>query len=206
MQVRSCLLTLAGTVLPAVLVAQATNPPPAAKPAPPAAAPAATAPAPAASTNPVTDALRMAEQRYARILVAAAEAMPAEKYNYRPTPAQMSFAQIQVHLANEGNDLLCGKVSGVTAPPRATAADTTAGKDALVARLKETFQFCEQAFAKLDDSKLSQQIQLFGPRPFTIAAAMFITVGDWADHYSQEANYLRLNGILPPTAQPRSSM
>jgi hypothetical protein len=39
-----------------------------------------------------------------------------------------------------------------------------------------------------------------------MAAAMFITVGDWADHYSQEANYLRLNGILPPTAQPRRSM
>jgi hypothetical protein len=189
MQVRPYILTLACAVLPAALAAQA--------------APAAV---PATSTNPVSDALRQAEQRFARILVAAAEAMPADKYNYRPTPAQMSFAQIQVHLANEGNDLLCGKVAGVTAPARATAADSTLGKDALVARLKETFTFCEQAFAKLDDSKLNQQIQLFGPRPFSMAAAMFITVGDWADHYSQEANYLRLNGILPPTAQPRTGM
>ena len=189
MQVRPYILTLACAVLPAALAAQA--------------APAAV---PATSTNPVSDALRQAEQRFARILVAAAEAMPADKYNYRPTPAQMSFAQIQVHLANEGNDLLCGKVAGVTPPARATAADSTLGKDALVARLKETFTFCEQAFAKLDDSKLNQQIQLFGPRPFSMAAAMFITVGDWADHYSQEANYLRLNGILPPTAQPRTGM
>ena len=31
-----------------------------------------------------------------------------------------------------------------------------------------------------------------------------ITVGDWADHYSQEANYLRLNNVLPPTARPRT--
>ena len=60
--------------------------------------------------------------------------------------------------------------------------------------------------AALDDSKLNTPIQLFGPRPFSMAAAMFITVGDWADHYSQEANYLRLNGILPPTAQPRTGM
>ncbi len=191
MQVRASLLLITCAVLPAALPAQATTN--------------ATA-APAASANPVSDALRAMEQRFARILVAAAEAMPADKYNYRPTPAQMSFAQIQVHLANEGNDLLCGKVAGVTAPARASAADTTLGKDALVARLKETFTFCEQSFAKLDDSKLNQQIQLFGPRPFTIAAAMFITVGDWADHYSQEANYLRLNGILPPTAQPRTGM
>jgi len=179
-------------VLPAALAAQA---------APAATAPAAAAAAP--STSPVTDALRQAQQRYSRILVAAAEAMPAEKYNYRPTPAQMSFAQIQVHLAQEGNDLLCGKVAGMT-PPQRPAADTTQTKEQLVARLKETFQFCEQAFAKLDDSKLAQPVQLFGPNPFTLAAAMFITVGDWADHYSQEANYLRLNGVLPPTAQRRA--
>ncbi|PYO92948.1 MAG: hypothetical protein DMD62_11440 [Gemmatimonadetes bacterium] len=191
MQVRASLLLIACTALPTALTAQATT---------------ATTAAPAASANPVSDALRQMEQRFARILVAAAEAMPADKYTYRPTPAQMSFAQIQVHLANEGNDLLCGKVAGVTAPARATAADSTLGKDALVARLKETFTFCEQAFAKLDDSKLNTPIQLFGPRPFSMAAAMFITVGDWADHYSQEANYLRLNGILPPTAQPRTGM
>ena len=157
----------------------------------------------AASKSPVADALRAQTQRYTRILVAAAEAMPAEKYNYRPTPAQMSFAQIQVHLINEGNDLLCGKVAGMTPPTRA-GVDTTAGKDVLVARLKESFAFCEQAFAKLDDSNLNAPVQLFGPNPFTLAAAMFITVGDWADHYSQEANYLRLNGVLPPTARPRT--
>ena len=192
MQVRAYPLMLTMAVLPAALAAQA---------APAATAPAAAAAAP--STSPVTDALRQAQQRYSRILVAAAEAMPAEKYNYRPTPAQMSFAQIQVHLAQEGNDLLCGKVAGMT-PPQRPAADTTQTKEQLVARLKETFQFCEQAFAKLDDSKLAQPVQLFGSNPFTLAAAMFITVGDWADHYSQEANYLRLNGVLPPTAQRRA--
>ncbi|HLZ45384.1 MAG TPA: DinB family protein [Gemmatimonadales bacterium] len=189
-------LTMAMMVLPAALAAQA-------KPAPPPAPAPAPAAAPAPSNNPVTDALRQQEQRFARILIAAAEAMPAEKYNYRPTPAQMSFAMIQVHLAQEGNDLLCGKVAG-SPPPQRSAVDTTKTKEQLVARLRESFEFCEQAFAKLDDSKLGQPIQLFGPRPFTLAAAMFITVGDWADHYSQEANYLRLNGILPPTAQPRS--
>ena len=185
MQPRAYLL-LAVAVLPQLLAAQAT---------------AGAAPAP--STSPVADALRAMGQRYARILVGAAEAMPADKYSYRPTPAQMSFAQIQVHLINEGNDLLCSKVTGVAAPQR-TAIDTTAGKDALVARLRETFQFCESAFAKLDDSKLNEQIQLFGPNPFSRATTILITVGDWADHYSQEANYLRLNGVLPPTARPRT--
>jgi hypothetical protein len=187
MQPRACFLMIACAVLPQALAAQG----------------AAAAGAPAAtSANPVADALRARTQWYARNLTAAAEAMPAEKYNYRPTPAQMSFAMIQVHLANEGNDMLCGKVAGAAVPQR-TPMDTTMSKDQLVARLKETFQFCESAFAKLDDSKLGEPIQLFGPNPFSRAAAILITVGDWADHYSQESNYLRLNGVLPPTAQRR---
>ncbi len=190
MKSRICTTLIASAVLPLALAAQTTTS-------------ASAAPAHAASTSPVADALRQMQQRFGRILVAAAEAMPAEKYNYRPTPAQMSFAQIQVHLANEGNDQLCSKTAGVPAPQR-SAVDSTMTKDQLVARLRETFQFCEQAFAKLDDSKLNEPIQLFGPNPFTRAAAILITVGDWADHYSQEANYLRLNGILPPTAQRRS--
>ena len=187
MQPRAYAFVIAFAVLPPALAAQATT----------------AAVAPKSSPSPVADALRNVEQRYARILVAAAEAMPAEKYNYRPTPAQMSFAQIQVHLANEGNDLLCGKVAGVALPQR-TPMDTTMSKDQLVARLKETFTFCETAFAQLDDSKLNEPVQLFGPNPFSRATAILITVGDWADHYSQEANYLRLNGIVPPTAQRRN--
>src|SRR5216110_3272575 len=186
MKSRASLLTIALTALPLALAAQERA--------------AAAAPA---STSPVADGLRGMHQRFSRILIAAAEAMPADKYNYRPTPAQMSFAQIQVHLSNEGNDVLCSKTAGVAAPQR-TPVDSTATKEQLVARLKETFQFCESAFAKMDDSKLGDQIQLFGPNPFSRAAAVLITVGDWADHYSQEANYLRLNGLVPPTAQRRS--
>jgi len=183
MQPRTYVVALALAVLPGALCAQAA---------------AMAAPKPA-STSPVADALRNQEARYARILVAAAEAMPAEKYGYAPTPAQMSWKAIQTHLA-EGNDFLCGKVAGVTAPTR-TAVDTTAGKDKLIARLKETFAFCDSALAKVDDSKLGETMTLFGPNPYTRAATILITVGDWADHYSQESNYLRLNGVLPPTAR-----
>ena len=185
MQSRVSVLLIALAALPLSLDAQATG--------------AATAP----SKSPVADGLRGMEQRFSSMLIAAAEAMPADKYNYRPTPAQMSFAQIQVHLANEGNDVLCGKTAGVEVPKRA-AVDTTATKEQLVARLKETFQFCEQAFAKMDDSKLADPISMFGMN-LTRATALLITVGDWADHYSQEANYLRLNGVLPPSAR-RSGM
>jgi uncharacterized damage-inducible protein DinB len=152
-----------------------------------------------AQGSPVADGFRQNYQIVAKNLIAAAEEMPADKYSFRPTPPQMSFAKVVTHLS-EGNDYLCGKIGGTTAPQR-TKVDTTSSKDILLARLKETFQFCDQSFASLSDSKLGEQIPFFGGKPWTRASIMTLTTADWADHYSQAAIYMRLNGLLPPTAK-----
>ena len=156
------------------------------------------APNPAA---PVADALRSTAERSEKNLVAAAEEMPADKYGFKPTPAQMSFGDVIAHLSG-GNDYLCSKISGVAAPKRPEISKQ-APKDQLVARLRETFKFCESALAKVDDSALSAKLPFFGESEVTRAEMMFATAQDWADHYSQLAIYLRLNGHLPPTAKPK---
>lgn len=152
-----------------------------------------------AQSAPVADAFKHNAETVGKHLIAAAEEMPADKFSFRPTAAQMSFAQVMVHLA-QGNDYLCGAISGVKPPTRAKI-DTTATKDALVTRLRETFNFCNEALTSLDDSKLAQPLPMFGGRSMSRAAVMTLTTGDWADHYSQVAIYLRLNGLLPPTAK-----
>ncbi len=151
-----------------------------------------------AQSAPVSKAFRDDAADKTKNLIAAAETMPADHYSYKPTPSQMTFSAVVSHLA-QGNDYLCGAIGGVKAPVRTKVADT-ASKTALVARLKETFDFCTSALATLDDSKLSEEIPFFGGRMMTRAAIMTITTGDWADHYSQSAIYLRLNGLVPPTA------
>lgn len=148
--------------------------------------------------SPVADALRASAETQGRNLVAAAEVMPADKYGYKPTPAQMSFGVVIGHLI-QGNDVLCSKISGAAAPKRTELAKGAA-KTELVARLRETFAFCQSTLATVDDAKLDSKVQLFGD-PVTKAKAMFVTAEDWADHYSQLANYLRLSGLLPPTAK-----
>lgn len=153
------------------------------------------------AASPVADAFRAYEQRSAQKLVAAIEAMPADKLGYKPTPAQMSVADIAVHLA-EGNDYFCSVIGGATAPKR-DSVTAAAPKEQLVARLRETFDFCQTALAKLDDSGLGGEVPFFGGRKVSRATAILVTTGDWEDHYSQLANYLRLNGLLPPTARPR---
>ncbi|MEO8091020.1 MAG: DinB family protein [Gemmatimonadales bacterium] len=161
-----------------------------------------TASAAAQNAAPVSDALRSTAQRDSRHLVAAAEEMPAGKYGFKPTPSQMSFGDVIAHLSN-GNDYLCSTVSGVTAPKRSSEATGGLPKNKLVSRLKESFQFCQSALAKLDDSKLAEKLPFFGDRKLSRAQVMFATAQDWADHYSQLANYLRLNGLLPPTAKEK---
>ena len=153
----------------------------------------------AQTASPVADAFRSFAADQAKNLTAAAEEFPADKYSYKPTPAQRSFAEVVVHLS-DGNDFFCGSISGTKAPTRTKVA-ATAPKAELVARLKETFAFCNTALAGLDDSKLSEQLDFFGGRKVSRASMMDITVGDWADHYSQSAIYMRLNGLLPPTAK-----
>ena len=79
-------------------------------------------------------------------------------------------------------------------------------KAKLVSRLKDAFAFCDQAIAQPDDAKLAEPVTItFGGNSRTVARAS-MALGhalDLADHYSQLANYMRLNNILPPTALPR---
>ncbi|HUL15458.1 MAG TPA: DinB family protein [Terriglobales bacterium] len=151
------------------------------------------------SANPVSDALRSGLARASKNMVAAAEAMPADKFEYHPTPAQMTFAHLTMHIAMS-NNFMCSKISGTPMPEGPKLSDTD-GKDKLVAAIKSSFEYCSTALAKVDDKGLGDSMELFGGHSFTKAAAMMILSDDWADHYSAQAMYLRLNDILPPTAQ-----
>lgn len=146
---------------------------------------------------PIADAFRVIVKRYERRLIASAEEVPAAKYGYRPTAKQMTIGEIVVHLA-EDNDGDCSRIGGATAPSRPPISGTDS-KDRLVARLKETFAYCDRVLASLDDAKLAEQVSADGEMETRIQA-MMDDCSHWADHYSQFAIYLRLNGLLPPTA------
>ena len=154
----------------------------------------------AQAQNPVMNGVRAIAQRQTKNIVEAAEEMPADKYGYKPTPAQMTFGDVVAHLIKEGNNYLCSAASGMKQPDvdKFTGTDP---KDKLVAGLKASFKFCETALAQIQDAQLGDSIEFFGGRKVTKAVAGLITVADWADHYSQMAIYLRLNGLLPPTAK-----
>jgi uncharacterized damage-inducible protein DinB len=154
---------------------------------------------PAQTKNPVTTALRDILPGRQKNTVAAVEAMPADKFNYKPSADQMTFGHLVAHMV-EANHLLCSKTAGVPAP-KVDEVKESDSKDKVVAALKASFDFCSDALTKMDDSKLAETTEGFGGKQVTRAWFSLVLAGTWADHYAEAAMYLRLNGVLPPTAK-----
>ncbi len=167
----------------------------------PSSMPATTAQASAPVKDPVSNGVRFLLQRSRTNTLGAISAMPADKFNYKPTPDQMTFAHLVVHIVGFNNSF-CAKAADVPAP-KAEEPKESDSKEKLLAAATASYDFCNDALAKMDDSKLSDSIELFGGRQAGRAVADLILASGWSDHYSTAAMYLRLNGILPPSAQPK---
>jgi uncharacterized damage-inducible protein DinB len=166
----------------------------------------------AASANPITEVFRGRTMALHRNIAQAFDSIPADKFGYKPTPAQQTIGFIAQHLVTD-NYLFCnafGDMNATRAAKETETADSVKAlwaKDTLVAQLKASFDFCERAFAQLSDSSLGEQATLTlrgQTRNVTRASMVLGHTLDMADHYSQLANYMRLNGMLPPTGLPRT--
>jgi hypothetical protein len=158
------------------------------------------------SANPVSDAVRTVLVRESKNLVGSAELMPADKYGFQPTPAEMTFGRLVAHIV-QTNVFICSGIGSTPAPMTSDNLQKLQGtdpKEALVAAMKTSFDYCSDSLAKVQDSTLGEEVSMFGRKAGQSRAAAMITIAtDWTDHYSTAASYLRLNGILPPTAQPK---
>lgn len=113
------------------------------------------------------------------------------------------FGALMVDLGWRSSEL-CSAIGQVDEPDWSELS-ATAGKDRIVRRLREASQFCERALQSMDDSRLHQPIrvslgiEVVAPHvPRARAAAMAGTLIYWADVYARAAQYLRLNGRVPP--------
>ena len=173
---------------------------------------AAQQPAPAGPpANPITTSFRGRIAGLHRNIAQAFDSIPESKFSYKPTPAQLSIGFIAQHIADD-DYFFCnnfGAMKGTRVAEDTATADSVKAKwpkAKLVAKLKESFAYCDQAIAQVDDAKLADQITLTfngNSRTVTRAGMLLGHAIDLADHYSQLANYMRLNNMLPPTALPR---
>ena len=172
---------------------------------------AAQQPAAGQPANPITTAFRTRTLGLQRNVAQAFDSIPEAKFSYKPTPAQLTIGYIAQHLASD-NYFFCNNFgptkATLTAEDTATADSVKAKwpKEKLVSKLKASLTFCETALAQVNDTNLADPVTMtFGgqSRNTTRANMVLGHALDLADHYSQLANYMRLNNILPPTALPR---
>src|SRR5438105_201671 len=130
---------------------------------------------------------------YGSRLVAAFDSIPAARYDYRPTPSQQTIGYIAQHLEN-ANYSLCERL-GVLKHPRTSKdslLDTVKAqwpKDTLVHRLDASLRFCDTAMERVGN--------LESP---ALASTLLAFETDLAEHYSQISSYMRLLGMVPPSA------
>ena len=166
---------------------------------------------PAPSKDPITAVVKQRTMAYQQRLAQAFDSIPDRLMGYKPTPAQLTIGYIAQHLASD-NYLFCnqfGPMKGTISAADSATADSVKAKwpkDSLVTKLKASFAFCESAFAQLNDTNLADPVTLtFGNNSRQVSRATMVLghALDLADHYSQIANYMRLNNMLPPSALPR---
>ena len=158
-------------------------------------------PATLAAQSPATreppDGVMLAFQRFADVfgsrLVAAFDSIPAARYDYRPTPSQQTIGYIAQHL-EDANYSLCERFGDLKHPRTAkdSLADTVKArwpKDTLVTRLRASLRFCDTAMERVGHLQSA-----------AIASTLLAFETDLAEHYSQLATYMRLLGMVPPSA------
>lgn len=132
---------------------------------------------PLRAQNPMTDAMRAEYPTHEHNIVGAFERMPAEKYTFKPTPELMTFGELAIHIAG-ANIYYCRRVTGAAFEWPVPRVTPTSSKEQLVGLVKSSFDFCRPLVTQATDASFSGMDH----------------------HYGQAAGYLRLNGLVPPTA------
>lgn len=156
---------------------------------------AAQSPAPKAPADGVMLSFEHFADYYGSRLVAAFDSIPAARYDYRPTPVQQTIGYIAQHVEAANYDL-CGRFGELkySASAKDSLADVVKArwpKDTLVARLRASLRFCDAAMERAGALTSSD-----------VATRLLGFETDLAEHYSQLSGYMRLLGMVPPTALP----
>jgi hypothetical protein len=141
-----------------------------------------------------------ATQRYfntvRRNLEASSDAMPAEKYSFRLTPGQMTFAEWLVH-STQRNYSDCATLKGVSVPDAERQAAGLKEKAEVSKALKDSFAYCADALQSMDDQKATSSPQM--------SVAFLHLVVHNNEIYGNIAGYLRVSGIVPPSTAARAN-
>jgi uncharacterized damage-inducible protein DinB len=134
------------------------------------------------------------EDKFTRL----AEAIPADKYTWRPSEDTRSFAEVMLHVSAANYNLY--KLVG-TPPPSGidlkTLEKSTTDKVKVIATLKDSFAHAKTAIKAMPDADLDKSLDWFGGKNTQRGILLFI-VRHAAEHLGQSIVYARIIGVVPP--------
>ncbi len=158
---------------------------------------------PALAQTSIKDALVKHWKTTGEFTIAVAKAMPADSYNFRPNPEEMSFGHVMAHIG-QANLGACAVASGLDRPavPAKLAAllrdeHSDVDRATAISFLQTTFDFCNRAVDSMTPAKLDAMVGP-GNRKMTGYEWLWAYFTHTAHHRGQAEVYLRVKGIKPP--------
>lgn len=131
-------------------------------------------------------------------MVALANAIPADKFTWRPSPDSRSFAEVFLHVAGERYQILA---LGGAVPPAdfdgKTYEKSTTDKAEIVAQLNKTWDFAQKTINGMSNADFAKLLPKLGPQA-NAGDVVYILVADAHEHLGQLVAYARVNSIVPP--------
>jgi uncharacterized damage-inducible protein DinB len=150
------------------------------------------------SQGPFSTFNKFTYARVKTILIGAAEKMPEENYNFKPSEAVRSYGQIVGHVA-DAQYIFCSMALGEKNPELKIEQSKTS-KAELVAALKEAVSYCDKAYDTMNDSAGAQMVKLFGMDMPKLGVLNINNMHDM-EHYGNLVTYMRMKNIVPPTSE-----
>lgn len=133
-------------------------------------------------------------------IVGLAEAMPENKYDWRPAKDVRSVGEAYMHAA--GTLYYLGNMLGTPPPMDPKSLKSVKGKKAVVSALKKALAHAKKIIEKLPQEKLTEKIDLFG-RPGTGQDVVVLMLVHTSEHLGQGIAYARMNGVTPPWSKKK---
>ena len=158
----------------------------------------------AQAANPISQAIRDEWNGVKSNLQRSATAMPEAKFGFKPVDTVRTYGQILAHVAG-ANYIFCSAARGEKSPFAEDAFEKTATtRAAILKAVEDSIKYCDAAYAALDDRKAAEMIDgAFGSGKTARAAALMGNSGHVQEHYGNLVTYMRINGVVPPSSQPR---
>jgi uncharacterized damage-inducible protein DinB len=133
-------------------------------------------------------------------IIRSADKIPDNLWSFQPTPEVRTVAQLFAHIAD-------GQYEFCSVPSEGKQVDkgiekTAKTKAEIVSALKESFAYCDAAYAKMTDASARETVAFFGQQMSRIGVMDFNTAHTM-EHYGNLVTYMRIKGIVPPSSEGR---